>query len=90
MMADISIESGRPVTFGLAHTFLLDDLHSRVLEFVNQGNAGGANVRPQTTARGIGLLFGLSHRTPFDQSPSWARLRTLPLDGKLAVLRDDA
>jgi N-acyl-D-amino-acid deacylase len=88
MMADISIESGRPVTFGLAHTFLLDDLHSRVLEFVNQGNARGANVRPQTTARGIGLLFGLSHRTPFDQSPSWARLGTLPLDEKLAVLRD--
>jgi N-acyl-D-amino-acid deacylase len=88
MMADISIESGRPVTFGLAHTFLLDDLHSRVLEFVNRGNARGANVRPQTTARGIGLLFGLSHRTPFDRSPSWARLGTLPLDEKLAVLRD--
>jgi N-acyl-D-amino-acid deacylase len=88
MLADISVESGRPVTFGLAHTFLLDDLHSRVLEFVNQGNARGANVRPQTTARGIGLLFGLSHRTPFDHSPSWARLGTLPLDEKLAVLRD--
>jgi N-acyl-D-amino-acid deacylase len=88
MMADISIASGRPVTFGLAHTFLLDDLHSRALESVKQGNARGANVRPQTTARGIGLLFGLSHRTPFDHSPSWARLGTLPLDEKLAVLRD--
>jgi N-acyl-D-amino-acid deacylase len=88
MMADISIASGRPLTFGLAHTFLLDDLYRRVLEFVNQGNARGANVRPQTTARGIGILFGLSHRTPFDHSPSWERLRTLPLDEKLAVLRD--
>jgi N-acyl-D-amino-acid deacylase len=88
MMADISIASGRPLTFGLAHTFLLDDLYRRVLEFVNQGNARGANVRPQTTARGIGILFGLSHRTPFDHSPSWERLRALTLDEKLAVLRD--
>jgi N-acyl-D-aspartate/D-glutamate deacylase len=88
MMADISIASGRPLTFGLAHTFLLDDLHRRVLEFVDQGNARGANVRPQTTARGIGILFGLSHRTPFDHSPSWQRLSTLSMDEKLAALRD--
>jgi N-acyl-D-amino-acid deacylase len=88
MMADISIASGRPLTFGLAHTFRLDDLYRRVLEFVDEGNARGANVRPQTTARGIGILFGLSHRTPFDHSPSWQRLRTLTLDEKLAVLRD--
>jgi N-acyl-D-aspartate/D-glutamate deacylase len=88
MMADISIVSGRPVTFGLAHTFLFDDLYRHVLEFVNRGNARGANVRPQTTARGIGILFGLSHRTPFDHAPSWKRLGTLPLDEKLAVLRD--
>jgi N-acyl-D-aspartate/D-glutamate deacylase len=88
MMADISRTSGRPVTFGLAHTFLLDDLYRRVLDSVNQENARGANVRPQTTARGIGLLFGLSHRTPFDHAASWSRLRALSLDEKLGALRD--
>ena len=45
-------------------------------------------MRPQTTARGIGILFGLSHHTPFDGSRSWKRLRLLSLDEKLAVLRD--
>ena len=59
-----------------------------MLEHVDQGNARGANVRPQTTARGIGILFGLSHRTPFDGAPSWRQLGTLSLDEKLAVLRD--
>jgi N-acyl-D-aspartate/D-glutamate deacylase len=88
MLADISVASGRPLTFGLAHTFLLDDLYRRVLEQVDQGNADGANVRPQTTARGIGILFGLSHRTPFDGAPSWQQLGSLPLDEKLAMLRD--
>jgi N-acyl-D-amino-acid deacylase len=88
MMADISRRSGRPVTFGLAHTFLLDDLYRRVLAFVNEGNKRGGHVRPQTTARGIGILFGLSHRTPFDRSPSWKRLELLSVGEKLAALRD--
>ena len=32
-----------------------------------------AQVRPQTTARGVGILFGLANRTPFDRSPAWQR-----------------
>ena len=34
----------------------------------------GGELRPQTTARGIGLLFGLQHRTFFDRAPAWAAL----------------
>ncbi|HVN51299.1 MAG TPA: amidohydrolase family protein, partial [Acidimicrobiales bacterium] len=88
MMADITEASGRPLTFGLAHSYRRDDLYRRVLEFVNERNAAGANVRPQTTARGIGLLFGLSHRTPFDGARSWRRLHMLSLEERLTVLRD--
>jgi N-acyl-D-amino-acid deacylase len=90
MMAELTIATGRPLTFGLAHSFRRDDLYRRVLEFVAEGNARGALVRPQTTARGIGILFGLSHHTPFDGSRSWKRLRLLSVDEKLAVLRDPA
>jgi N-acyl-D-aspartate/D-glutamate deacylase len=90
MMADITETSGRPLTFGLAHSYRRDDLYRRVLEFVNERNATGARVRPQTTARGIGLLFGLSHHTPFDGSRSWKRLRMLSLEERLTVLRDPA
>ena len=39
--------------------------------------------------RGIGLLFGLQHRTFFDRAPAWAALQALPLDERLAALRDD-
>jgi N-acyl-D-amino-acid deacylase len=88
MMADITEATGRPCTFGMAHSFRRDDLYRRVLDFVNERNAGGAHVRPQTTARGIGLLFGLSHHTPFDSSRPWKRLRMLSLEERLTVLRD--
>jgi N-acyl-D-amino-acid deacylase len=90
MMAHISLSSGRPLTFGLAHTYLLDDLHCRALAAVDRGNARGAHVRPQTTARGIGVLFGLSHKTPFDRAPAWHQLQSLPLEERLATLRDPA
>ncbi len=88
LLADITETSGRPVTFGLAHSYRRDDLYRRVLDMVNERNAAGANVRPQTTARGIGILFGLSHATPFDRTRPWKRLRLLSLEEKLTVLSD--
>ena len=47
-----------------------------------------ANVRPQTTARGIGLLFGLEARTPFDRAPAWKELRGSVNGRRLQMLRD--
>jgi N-acyl-D-amino-acid deacylase len=90
LLAEITTTSGRPLTFGLAHAYRRDDLYRVVLDLVNQANAAGARVRPQTTARGIGILFGLSHATPFDRTRAWKRLRLLSLEEKLAVLRDPA
>ena len=46
------------------------DLYERVIDFVKAENAAGANLRPQTTARGVGILFGLETRTPFDRAPA--------------------
>jgi N-acyl-D-aspartate/D-glutamate deacylase len=87
-MAEINRRTGRPVTFGLAHSFRRPDLYARVLDFVDEEGASGGALRPQTTARGIGLLFGIAHRTLFDGCPSWRALRDLSLDGRLAALDD--
>jgi N-acyl-D-aspartate/D-glutamate deacylase len=89
-MGELSRRSLRPVTFGLARSFRRHDLYKRVLEFVHEENERGAAIRPQTTARGIGLLFGLSHHTPFDGAAPWGALRALALDEKLEVLGDAA
>ena len=89
-MAEVNRTTGRPVTFGVAQSDFRPDLYEHVLQFVDEEVAAGAQLRPQTTARGIGLLFGLQARTFFDRLPAWQALRPLDLEGRLAVLRDDA
>jgi N-acyl-D-amino-acid deacylase len=88
LMGEISRRSGRPLSFGLTQTDRRPGLYESVIEFVKEENAAGANVRPQTTARGIGLLFGLESRTPFDRAPAWKELRGAVNGRKLQMLRD--
>jgi N-acyl-D-amino-acid deacylase len=87
-MAEINRRTGRPVTFGLAQSNLGPDLYRKILEFVDAENVAGGVVNPQTTARGIGLLFGIVHRTFFDRAPAWQALKHLDLGERLAVLED--
>ena len=88
LMGEISRRSGRPVSFGLTQSNRRPDLYERVIDFVKDENAAGANVRPQTTARGVGILFGLETRTPFDRAPSWKELRAAVNGRKLQMVRD--
>jgi N-acyl-D-aspartate/D-glutamate deacylase len=88
LMGEISRRSGRPVSFGLTQSNRRPDLYERVIDFVKSENATGANVRPQTTARGVGILFGLETRTPFDRAPSWKELRSVVNGRKLQMVRD--
>lgn len=88
LFGELSRTSGRPVTFGLTHTWGAGDLYRRVLGFVDDENGRGARIRPQTTCRSIGVLFTIAGRTPFDRAPGWRALRDLPVDARLAVLRD--
>ncbi|GIU87809.1 MAG: amidohydrolase [Acidimicrobiia bacterium] len=87
-MAEVNRRTGRPVTFGLAQSDAGPDLYRVVLGLVDEEARAGAELRPQTTARGIGLLFGLHHRTFFDAAPGWRALRDLPLEERLAALDD--
>ncbi|HEX5615843.1 MAG TPA: D-aminoacylase [Acidimicrobiia bacterium] len=88
-MAEVARTTGRPVTFGVAQSNLGPELYRRIFDFVDAEAAAGGVVRPQTTPRGIALLFGLAGRTFFDRAPTWAALRDLPLDARLAALDDD-
>jgi N-acyl-D-aspartate/D-glutamate deacylase len=89
-MAEINRRTGRPVTFGVAQSNAGPELYRRILELVDEEAGAGGAIRPQTTARGIGLLFGMQHRTLFDGVPAWHALQPLPLDERLAMLDDDA
>ena len=89
-MAEINRRTGRPVTFGLAQSNAGPELFRRILELVDEEAAVGGELRPQTTARGIGLLFGLQHRTFFDRAPAWHALQSLPLPERLTALHDNS
>ena len=83
-MGELSRENGLNVTFGLAHSERRDTLYQSVIDFVNEENATGARLRPQTTSRGIGILFGAQNRTPFDAFPAWQEWAELALPERLA------
>lgn len=87
-MAEVNRRTGRPVTFGIAQSNLGPALYERVYALVDEEVAAGALLRPQTTPRGIALLFGIAGRTFFDRAPAWAELRDLDLPGRLAALAD--
>ncbi len=90
-MRELSIRTGRPVTFGFVQNRSDPDGWEYWLQLVAEANAAGADIRPQTTTRGIGVLFGLANRTPFDNcSRAWRGLRELTAAQKLARLADPA
>jgi N-acyl-D-aspartate/D-glutamate deacylase len=89
-MAEAQRRSGRPVTFGVAQSDLGPDLYRRIYDHVDEQGRRGAELRPQTTPRGIALLFGLAARTLFDRSPAWQELRALDLPARLAAVDDEA
>jgi N-acyl-D-amino-acid deacylase len=66
----------------------LADHYRRVLALTADANRTGAQLRPQTTPRAIGVLFSLAANTPIDHLPSFASLRTLDAADRLAAIRD--
>ncbi len=87
-MKELSIRTGRPVSFGFVQNRSDPTAWQYWLELVSAANAEGARIHPQTTSRGIGVLFGIANRTPFDNcSRNWRALRDLQWTEKLAKLR---
>jgi N-acyl-D-aspartate/D-glutamate deacylase len=89
-MAEVSRRSGRPVSFGFHQHDHRPQLYRRIMELAHQANTNGAVVRPQTSARSVGMLYSLGTRTPFDDAPGWHELHGRPPADRLAALRDAA
>ena len=83
MYGDISRIAECPVTFGLTQVDIAPQLHLQVLDYVEKENSLGADIHPQTTSKHIGVLLGLSARTPFDRAEGWAEMADLSLEEKI-------
>ena len=88
VMGEISRRSGRPVSYGLVQSDRRPTLYTSVIEMTREQNAIGGNVRPQTTARGIGILFCLANRTPWDRAAAFRELHQLPAAKRLDAIRN--
>lgn len=87
-MRQVSTETGRPIVFNLAQTRGMPQGYQWLLDAVSENTGDGARLIPQSTTRGIGVLFGFQNRTPFDRAPAWRALRGMPMAEKIARLRD--
>ncbi|MEY4607183.1 MAG: hypothetical protein RLY45_1943 [Actinomycetota bacterium] len=74
-MGEVSRRSGLPVSFGLTQHDSRPDLFARVVSLARAENASGAQVRPQTTARSVGVMHCIDTFTPFDRAPAWREWR---------------
>ncbi|MBI5090230.1 MAG: amidohydrolase family protein [Actinobacteria bacterium] len=89
-MGEVSRRSGRPVSFGLAQHDSRPDLYAQVIGMAKAENERGATLRPQTTARSVGILFTIDTRTVFDRCPSWKSMRDMRNGRKMMAIRDAA
>ena len=87
-MRKLGAAIGRPVVFALTQNDHDPESFRRMLELCSQAQAEGSLVIPQVAARPVNLLLGLQTFHPFAYCPSWAPLGFLPLDQKVAALKD--
>ena len=81
--------SGRPVTFTLASGNDGPPTWRKALQLMEGSRAAGHQVTGQVMPRPIGLLAGLELTVhPFVMCPSWQKIAHLPLDQKVAAMRD--
>lgn len=88
-MEEVSRASGRPLTFAITQSDRRPGLWSWVMAEVAAARGRGADLRPQTSARGTAILYGLAGRTPYDALPAWAELMARPWPARVAALADD-
>jgi N-acyl-D-amino-acid deacylase len=88
-MEAVSTASGRPLTFAIMQSDRRPDLWAWVMDEVAAARGRGADLRPQTAARGSGILYGLVGRTPYDGLAAWAQLAATPWPARLDALRDE-
>lgn len=90
MMRNISVKSGRPVTFTLVENQEYEpDLWRKTLAMAKEANDNGAQLHPQVPSRLIGFLTGLSSYHPFMRKPTYLdKLANLPLGERVEAMRD--
>jgi N-acyl-D-aspartate/D-glutamate deacylase len=88
-LGEVTRRSGRPSTFGLVYNAVRPDMSDVALAEVAAENRNGAELRPQTTCRPIGVVLGIQHRTPWARAgETWKSMQDMNLGERLALIRN--
>ena len=83
--------SGRPLSFTLLDLSLYPGRWQTLLREIERAHRDGLPIRGQVAARPVAVLYGLELSFhPFSTCPSYREVEGLPLEAKLARLRDPA
>ncbi|MET0294976.1 MAG: amidohydrolase family protein, partial [Phenylobacterium sp.] len=89
LMRDIVRESGRPLSYTLHQKAHAPEAWRHLLEMTAEANREGLEIRGQVIGRPTGVLLGFELTThPFVGCPSYQPIAGLPLDQRIAALRD--
>ena len=81
--------SGRPLSVSIAQADSKPTLWRHLTDWLEQGEADGLPLRGQVGPRPVGVLLGLELTlNPFSGHPSYLKIAHLPIEEKLAALRD--
>ncbi|MFO1086070.1 MAG: amidohydrolase family protein [Reyranellaceae bacterium] len=81
--------SGRPLSFTLLDISIYPGRWQTLLREVERANRDGLPIRGQVAARPVAVMYGLELSFhPFSTCPSYRAVADLPLEQKLARLRD--
>jgi N-acyl-D-amino-acid deacylase len=89
LLRRIAREVRRPMSFTVEQVDAVADRWRTMLAVIDGLCAEGLDVKGQVAPRPIGLLLGLSGSTnPFVHTPTYRRIAGLPLDERVAAMRD--
>jgi len=90
-MTELAKETGRPVWFLLTDRATDPQRWRRLIKGVHDARAQGANLTAQIAGRPVGVLLGIDTAlNPFSIRPSYQALLKLPVEQRIARLRDPA
>lgn len=87
-MRDLSVRTGRPVTFTTLQVPSAPGEWREVFRFVEEAAKNGARLRPMVAARPVGLVLTLSSAHPFQHTPTFSSWSALSLAEKVRKMRD--
>jgi N-acyl-D-aspartate/D-glutamate deacylase len=89
MLRLLAEKSGRPLSVSLAQSDFSPEGWRRQLAWIEAAAAAGVEMRAQVAGRPVGLMLGWETTlNPFVRHQAWREIAALPLDAKVARLRD--